>query len=220
MSARCFSYACLLHTGPPRARSESTDLREPVDRSMQVGEPSRVNPSGAAARGDDTRAGRVLRRFLRSPFAKAPTALYESRLGWLLGHRFLLLVHRGRRTHIPHRTVLEVVAWRPADREAVVVSGLGPGAQWYKNTLAGDAIEIQIDRDRFVPSVRQLHTEEAVRTIADYERRNRIIAPLVRAGFSALGGFRFDGSDAARRRLVETLPVVAFRPSDHAIPNR
>ena len=55
-------------------------------------------------------------------------------------------------------------------------------------------------------------TEEAARMIADYERRNRIVAPLVRAGFSALGGFSFDGSDPARRRLVDTLPLVAVRP--------
>ncbi len=98
-----------------------------------------------------------------------------------------------------------------------MVSGLGPGAQWYKNILAGEAIEIQIARLRFLPSVRRLDPEEATQTLADYERRNRVIAPVVRAGFSALGGFRYDGSDAARRRLVETLPLVAFQPRDHAI---
>jgi hypothetical protein len=29
---------------------------------------------------------------------------------------------------------------------------------------------------------------------------------------SKLAGFRYDGSDAARRRLVQTLPLVALRP--------
>ena len=101
-----------------------------------------------------------------------------------------------------------------------MVTGLGTGSQWYRNVLAGEAIEIRIARLRFVPSVRRLDTEEATRTIADYERRNRVIAPVVRAGFSALGGFRYDGSDAARRRLVEMLPLVAFRPRDHAIADR
>jgi deazaflavin-dependent oxidoreductase (nitroreductase family) len=187
---------------------------------MQVDAPPRANPTDAAARGDRTRPQPVLRRFLRSRIATAPTVLYEARLGWLLGHRFLLLVHRGRRTHIPHRTVLEVVAWRHTDREAVVVSGLGVEAQWYKNILAGAAMGVQIGRDRFVPSVRLLQIDEAARTIGEYERRNRLIAPLVRAGFSALGGFGFDGSDAARRRLVETLPLVAFRPNEHAIRAR
>jgi hypothetical protein len=54
---------------------------------------------------------------------------------------------------------------------------------------------------------------DEVGALADYERRNRIAAPLVRAVLSRLAGFRHDGSDAARRRLVRTLPLVAFRPA-------
>ena len=176
------------------------------------------DPENAVGRGAGTRPQRALRRFLRSRIARAPTAVYKARLGWLFGHRLLLLSHRGRHTQILHRTVLEVVAWRHGDREAVVVSGLGPAAQWYKNILAGGAVEVQVGRDRFVPTVRRLDEDEAARTITDYERRNRIIAKLVRAGFSALGGFSFDGSDAARRRLVGTLPVVALRPGDQHDP--
>jgi deazaflavin-dependent oxidoreductase (nitroreductase family) len=192
----------------------------PDHDTMHSDEPT-TSVDGDRGRGRDRgRPGRTLRSFLRSPVARAPVALYHARLGWLLGHRLLLLVHRGRRTHRLHRTVLEVVAWHEADQEAVVVSGLGPDSQWYRNVLAAEAVEIRIARRRFAPKVRQLDTEEAAQTIADYERRNRMIAPLVRAGFSALAGFRYDGSDAARRRLVETLPLVAFRPSDHATPER
>jgi deazaflavin-dependent oxidoreductase (nitroreductase family) len=139
-------------------------------------------------------------------------ALYAARAGWLLGHRFLLLEHRGRRTHRRYRTVLEVVAWHAAACEAVVLSGFGPTAQWYRNVLAGQAIEVQIARQRFAPSVRVLDPDEAVAVLADYERRNRLAGPLVRAVLSKLAGFRYDGSEAARRRLVQTLPLVAFHP--------
>jgi hypothetical protein len=59
-----------------------------------------------------------------------------------------------------------------------------------------------------------LGTDEAVGVLADYERRNRIAVPLVRAVLSKLAGFRHDGSDAAQRRLVRTLPLVAFRARD------
>jgi deazaflavin-dependent oxidoreductase (nitroreductase family) len=139
-------------------------------------------------------------------------ALYSARAGWLLGHRFLLLRHRGRRSHRLYGTVLEVVEWRPAAREAVVMSGFGHRSEWYRNVLAGQAVEVQIARLRFTPSVRPLGSGEAVGVLADYERRNRLAAPLVRAVLSKLIGFRYDGSDAARRRLVQTLPLVAFRP--------
>ena len=145
---------------------------------------------------------------------RAPVALYSAHAGWLLGHRFLLLRHRGRRSHHLYSTVLEVVAWRPAAREAVVMSGFGHGLQWYRNVLAGQAVEVQIARLRFAPDVRPLGADDAVGVLADYERRNRLAAPRVRAVLSKLAGFRYDGSDAARRRLVQTLPLVALRPRD------
>jgi deazaflavin-dependent oxidoreductase (nitroreductase family) len=144
---------------------------------------------------------------------RAPVALYAVGAGWLLGHRFLLLRHRGRRTRRRYATVLEVVAWRPSTREAVVLSGLGRRSQWYRNVLAGQAVEVRIGRLRFTPVARPLDTDEAAEVLADYERRNRMVAPLVRAVLSRLAGFRYDGSEAARRKLVETLPLVALRPS-------
>jgi deazaflavin-dependent oxidoreductase (nitroreductase family) len=153
-----------------------------------------------------------LRRVLRW-LVKAPVVLYDVRAGWLLDHRFLLLRHRGRRSHRLYSTVLEVVAWRPATREAVVVSGFGHRSEWYRNVLAGQAVQVQVARLRFVPAVRPLGVEEAVGVLADYERRNRLAAPLVRAVLSKLAGFRYDGSDAARRRVVDALPMVAFRPA-------
>jgi hypothetical protein len=73
---------------------------------------------------------------------------------------------------------------------------------------------VQIGRLRFAPVVRPLASDEAVEVLADYERRNRLLAPLVRAVLSKLAGFRYNGSDAARRRLVQTLPLVALRPRD------
>jgi deazaflavin-dependent oxidoreductase (nitroreductase family) len=156
-----------------------------------------------------SRPGPLLRRLLR-----LPAALYRVGGGWLLGHRFLLLTHRGRRTGRLHQTVLEVVSWRPERSEAVVMSGWGPHAEWYRNVRAGGAVEISIARRRFHPSVRPLPVEEAVAVLVDYERRNRPLAPVVRAILSRLAGFRYDGSEAGRRRLVEALPLVAFRLAD------
>ena len=112
-----------------------------------------------------------------------------------------------------YATVLEVVAWDPYGREATVMSGFGRDAQWYRNVLAGKGVEVRIARLRFAPEVRLLDADEASRVLADYERRNRIAAPLIRVVLSRLAGFRYDGSEAARLRLVSKLPLVAFRPS-------
>ncbi len=149
--------------------------------------------------------GPLLKRVLR-----APVRLYDLNAGWLLGHRFLLLTHRGRRTGRRYRCPLEVLVWRPDVREAIVMAGFGPKSQWYRNVLAGGATEVQIARQRFAPVARQLEAEEATTVIAAYEQRNRLVRPIVRAVLSRQAGFPYDGSDAARRRLVEALPLVGL----------
>jgi deazaflavin-dependent oxidoreductase (nitroreductase family) len=151
--------------------------------------------------------GRLLKWLLR-----APVALYAVNAGWLLGHRFLLLAHRGRRSGRVYRTVLEVVAWDAERSEAVVMSGFGRSSQWYRNILASNPVEVRIGRRRFSPLVRQLDADEAVRVVTGYEKRNRIAAPVIRAVLSKTAGFRYDGSESARYRLVHALPLVALRP--------
>ena len=88
------------------------------------------------------------------PLLGVPAALYRARVGWLMGRRFLLLNHRGRRSGRRYETVLEVLRWDPWRDEATVISGFGPAAQWYRNVLAGGAAEVRIGRRRFAPSVR------------------------------------------------------------------
>ncbi len=140
----------------------------------------------------------------------APRAIYRARLGWLLGHRFLLLTHRGRRSGQRYRTMLEVLRWRAAEHEAVVMSGFGPRAQWLRNVRAGGS-EIRIGREHW-PARRMLEPEEAVAVLAGYERRNRLLAPVVRRVLTRLTGERHDRTDAARARIVSALPLIAFRP--------
>lgn len=153
------------------------------------------------------RPGPILGRALR-----LPVHLYDIGAGRLLGHRFALLAHRGRRSGRLHRTMLEVVRWDPDKHEATVVSGFGPRSDWLLNVRAGGAVEVRTAATRFEPTARSLEREEATLVLADYERRNRLAGPVVRAVLSRLAGFRYDGSAEARGRLVEALPLVAFRP--------
>ena len=90
--------------------------------------------------------------------------------------------------------------------------GLRADASWRLNVLAGGAVEVQIAGLRFTPRVRSPEQEEAVGVVADYERRNRVAGPIVRAVLSRLAGFRYDGSTESRYRLTDALPLLAFRP--------
>jgi deazaflavin-dependent oxidoreductase (nitroreductase family) len=146
-------------------------------------------------------------------FLKAPVLFYRAGLGWMLGRRFLLLIHVGRRTGAPHRVVLEVVQHDPDRREAIVVSGVGRGSDWYRNLKSRPARLVVIGRDRFAPVHRELDEDEAFRVMSGYEHRNRWITPLVRRALSWLVGWSYDGSPAARRRLVHQLPLIGLRPA-------
>lgn len=142
--------------------------------------------------------------------SKAPIRLYHWHLGWLLGHRFLLLEHRGRRSGHRFETLLEVVKW---DRqgEVVVMSGWGPAADWYRNVMAGGDVRITIGHRSFLANHRAVPHEEAALVLAAYEHRNRYVRPVINRVLGYLVGWRYDGSMEARHRLVQQLPMVAFQ---------
>lgn len=142
---------------------------------------------------------------------RLPRYLYRWQLGWLLGHRFLLLEHHGRHSGRRYETVLEVVRWDPG-AEVIVVSGWGPRADWYRNLMAGGDVHVTLARHRFHAAFRVVPPDEAVTALAGYEHRNRFVRPVINRTLGYLVGWRYDGSPEARRRLVDQLPMVGFRP--------
>ena len=97
----------------------------------------------------------TLRRLFR-----APVYLYRWKCGWLLGHRFLLLIHIGRRTGLTRHTVLEVLEYRKEDPEAVVMSAFGPSADWLRNIETTPNLVVVIGSQRFIAAHRVLDEEE------------------------------------------------------------
>lgn len=139
---------------------------------------------------------------------RMPVHLYRYDLGWLLGNRFLLLTHRGRKSGILRRTVLEVIFYDPVPRESVVVSGWRERSDWYRNVQAEPALEVQPGRERYVPLQRFLDVEEGYAVITAYAIRH----PLAVRFVAVLFGYRFTRAEADRRSSVESYPLVAFRP--------
>ena len=141
--------------------------------------------------------------------SRLPLVLYRLRLGRLLGHRFLVVVHRGRRSGRPYRTVLEVVQWDAVRQEAVVASGWGERANWWRNLRAAPAQEVWLGGRRFVPRQRFLDRAERMEVLRGYRRAH----PLAARTLGPLLGIPM--GDAPRRSLSEAaakLPMIAFRP--------
>jgi deazaflavin-dependent oxidoreductase (nitroreductase family) len=136
--------------------------------------------------------------------ARLPLVLYRLGMGRLLGHRFLVIVHRGRRSGRLYQTVVEVVRWDRARAEAVVASGWGETASWWRNLQAAPAVEVWLGGDRFQPEQRFLDLNERIEILDGYRREHpqatRLLGPLL--GIGQNGSL----AEAASR-----LPMVAFR---------
>jgi hypothetical protein len=108
-------------------------------------------------------------------------------------------------------TVLEVVGHR-RDAEFFVVSGFGPRSDWLRNLDAAGPAAVTVGRLRFPADHRRLNDAEALAVLAEYERRNRLIRPVVHRALSWLLGWTYRGTDADRRLLVDQLPVIGLQP--------
>lgn len=141
---------------------------------------------------------------------RLPVYLYRLDLGRLLGHRFLLLVHQGRRSGLLRETVLEVLSYQQATKESVVLSAWGEQADWYRNVRSIPALEVRTGGERYVPEQRFLAPEENHTVICHYGQRH----PLAFRVFARVFGYPLGGTEAARREVARSLKLVAFRPRD------
>lgn len=137
-----------------------------------------------------------------------PIWLYRLRLGWLLGHRFLLLTHQGRKTGKRRYTVLEVVHYDRATRESAVLSAYGERADWYQNITANSALEVQTGGSRYAPEYRLLDVGERLAALKIYQRRFRRAFHAVMRFL----GYQYDGTESGLHALADTVLMVAFRP--------
>jgi deazaflavin-dependent oxidoreductase (nitroreductase family) len=148
----------------------------------------------------------ILRQLFRIPIY-----IYRCHLHRIFGKRLLLLTHTGRRTGLRRQTALEVVEYRGDVPEVVVANGFGPDSDWLRNIQTKSDEEVTVGSQHFVACHRFLGEDEAVRVIERYEHRNRFIAPIVRAGFTWLLGWKYRANETDRRRLVSQIPLLAFR---------
>ncbi|HEX4059012.1 MAG TPA: nitroreductase family deazaflavin-dependent oxidoreductase [Galbitalea sp.] len=110
-------------------------------------------------------AGTILRtRWI----VRSPIRLYKWHLGGMFGKRLLMLEHVGRTSGQPRYVVLEVVD-RPAGGGAVVVSGFGEKAQWYRNIVANPHVRLYQGSHRPVDAIaRQLSARDATASLHTY----------------------------------------------------
>ena len=138
---------------------------------------------------------------------RLPIWFYKIRLGWLLGNRFLLLTHIGRKSGLSRKTVIEVVRF---DRQTCIfyaASGWGEKSDWYKNVMKNPHVTIQSGRVNQPAVAERLSVEKAGEELVQYAHKH----PMAWRELASFMGYRLDGSDADVRAVGQTLPIIAFR---------
>ena len=150
-------------------------------------------PSVAAASGEGCPCSRRTVRLAPRVATRPPISATES-------HRAAV------RTHVSHRA--RGGGTEPSQQRIHRRAGLGRSSQWYRNLQVHEGIEVAIARERFAPVHRELPISEAEVVLSAYEQRNRFLAPVAHQALSWLVGWRYDGTQAARQRVVGELPLI------------
>ena len=153
-------------------------------------------------------AGRLPARGVMRWLLRAPIWLYRAGLGGLLGGRFLLLTHTGRKSGLPRQTVLEVVIREREDGSYVVASGWGESSDWLRNISHTPAVSIQVGRRTCPALAERVAPDEAGRLLAAYAQEHPLAFRIL---VKQMLGHALDSS-AADHAALARLPLVRFRP--------
>jgi deazaflavin-dependent oxidoreductase (nitroreductase family) len=137
-----------------------------------------------------------------------PIWLYHMGLGGLLGTRFLLLTHIGRKSGKKRHTVLEVVRYDKKGPSFTVAAGFGPGSDWYRNIRHNPQVTVQCGRRNWEMIAEFLSPEQAGEALLDYNRRH----PTAMRELARFMGYRVDGSQEDIQALGQYISMVTFKP--------
>jgi deazaflavin-dependent oxidoreductase (nitroreductase family) len=139
---------------------------------------------------------------------RLPVWIYRCHLSWLLGNRFLLLTHVGRKTGKAHQTVVEVVHYSQGSRTFYVVSGWGEKSNWYRNTLVHPEVIIQIANKSIPSFARKVSPDEGEEIMLTYAK----LHPFALRMLSKVMNYPLDGSEEGVHSFGRSIPIVAFQP--------
>lgn len=145
---------------------------------------------------------------LKKFFFRAPLFLYRIGLGGLLGQRFLLLNHTGRKSGKPRQSVLEVVNHNKATRTYYIASGFGKKSDWYLNILAQPKVDIQVGWRKLAVTAVHLSPEASGQAMVDYARRY----PTAAKNLGKLIGYDVSTEEDYRVVGRDTIPFIALEP--------
>lgn len=142
---------------------------------------------------------------------RLPIWLYRLNLGWLLGQRFLLLTHTGRKSGMTHKTVIEVVDYDKQSATYTIASGWGEKADWYRNILKTPNVTIQVGRQQSKARAVPLTVNEGLEKLNAYAQKH---PGAFRELSYLMLGKRLDADREEILKMAEKIPLIALQPRD------
>lgn len=142
-------------------------------------------------------------------FLRAPIFLYRLNLGWILGERFLLLTHIGRKSRLPRQTVVEVVYHDRQTDRYIIASGWGEKSDWLLNITKTPQVSIKVERRNFPAIAQRLSVEAAQTALYKYAQKYPV-------AFGELSKFmlgqRLPATPESCREVAMAIPFVEMIP--------
>jgi deazaflavin-dependent oxidoreductase (nitroreductase family) len=144
----------------------------------------------------------------RRKMLRLPIWLYRLRLGRLLGNRFLLLTHVGRKTGLPHQTVVEVVSHNSTKDKYVIASGWREKSDRFRNIQNTPTVNVEVGRRSFQAYATILSVAEAQEELLDYAHKH---PAAFRELANLMMGEHLEATKEDCGKLAQSIPLVALQ---------
>ncbi len=138
-----------------------------------------------------------------------PILLYRLNLGWLFGERALLLEHRGRKSGMIRKAVVEVVDHEVQRDSFTIAAAWGNQSDWYKNIQAQPSVNVVVGTKRFPAVAKTLSADETAQHLNTYATKH----PFAFRQFGLhMFGLKTRDTGQIIKSLTEAIPFVDLIP--------
>lgn len=138
---------------------------------------------------------------------RLPIWLYRLDLGWILGDRFLLLTHTGRKSGLARQTVIEIVRHDQDTNTFFVASGFGNRSDWFLNIKQNPNVTITVKQHTFLAQARFLSGSDSAQELLDYAKRHPVAFKELS---TILTGKAIEATAENCRQFARVAPIIAF----------
>ena len=128
----------------------------------------------------------------------------------MMGGRFLLLTHIGRKTGLKRQTVIEVVSRDETTGVTFVAAAWRDQSDWYRNIQQNPIVGVHIRNRRFQARAEEVSTQEAESQLWDYARKH---PTAFRELVIIMLGEWLPPNKETCRKVAESVPVISLNPT-------